>query len=252
MIIKVGALEIEAVIRSEGSSVFKINIKAHPSTYSQDNFESDLRALCELLSRLTPPVELLFRAGARFVIPNFFKKFCASLGINIEVIGVHRERSQPRLWRMLPGTEPHREEFMQWFKAEGLIALGWGWTDDLNHVNPTNQHAIAALIPEHAPGTGGRCLWDFWHEMTAGDIVILRDGKNIVGLVTIGDYYFDNTYSSHASQFIRGQKYYHRRQAYPAVGGIARAINIWNATKEAPGANGRFHVCERVIRCQVP
>lgn len=147
---------------------------------------------------------------------------------------------------MLPGTEPHRQDFMRWFKADGLIALGWGWSGDLNHANPGNQHVIAGWILPHAPGTGGRCLWDFWHEMTAGDIVILRDGRNIVDLATIEDYYFDNTYSSNASPFIRGQEYYHRRRAHPAEGGIQLANSIWNATHVAPGANGRFPVCDLV------
>lgn len=86
-----------------------------------------------------------------------------------------------KIWRLIAH---HRTptEAVETFPRISKIAIGWSQVGDLNERRPVNASEIGVLIKESIPGItnaalGGPSLWRFYHEMMAGDHVIVSDGK---------------------------------------------------------------------------
>ena len=71
------------------------------------------------------------------------------------------------------------------YRRRGIIALGWGAVGHLQALQPDGPAAIRRVLlnipgyvnPQSAT-SGGQCLWDFYHEMHVGDLVVLSLGKD--------------------------------------------------------------------------
>ena len=67
-------------------TVFDIALTPGMGPYDQATFERDLRALQDLLKRMSGPVALVFTAGGDLVIPDWFREFCQNQGIRLIII----------------------------------------------------------------------------------------------------------------------------------------------------------------------
>ena len=86
-------------------------------------------------------------------------------------------------WRLITHHRDPKRALIE-YRQRGIIALGWGLVGDLRAWQPSNPAAIRRAIrniPRYLePQTatlGGQCLWDFYHEMHKGDLVVLSLGK---------------------------------------------------------------------------
>jgi len=87
-------------------------------------------------------------------------------------------------WRLVTH---HREPqlALEEYRRREIIALGWGAVGHLWAMQPNGPTAIRralsnipAYVSPQSTTAGGQCLWDFYHEMHEGDLVVLSLGKN--------------------------------------------------------------------------
>ena len=104
----------------------------------------------------------------------------------------------PRYWAYAPGQgAEHWEKFYR----DGILAIGWGRTGDLNQYG--DKEALRKRMQELWPGPSqvhqARACWDFANVMEVGDIVFAKQGiKKIVGYgMVTGDYLFDDKIQSY-------------------------------------------------------
>lgn len=127
-------------------------------------------------------------------------------------------------------------------RKRGLIALGWGWTDDLRKLRPTAPR----IISEHITGLGksggptaGRCLWRLYGADPVGslqihDLVILGHGATrewgrallVVEVTGPYDYSTDGALDD----------YFHIRPARPTT---IQADWLWRQMTEGYPGGGR-------------
>jgi predicted Mrr-cat superfamily restriction endonuclease len=103
------------------------------------------------------------------------------------------------VWKLIAHKKADkRDEILRWSEREGVIAVGWTDTGDLRRANAANERAmidavIAVRPTRHRSNctNGGKALWNLFHEMQTGDLVILvgRAGERIVMRIT-GDYFY--------------------------------------------------------------
>lgn len=95
-----------------------------------------------------------------------------------------------RYWIIAPIEARPEDKFdkvWQFDLANDVISIGWS---ELGDVSAMSKHqlsdAVAAEYPDRPPGTKGlitNMIWDFYHEISLGDVVIARRGlKTIAGV----------------------------------------------------------------------
>jgi restriction system protein len=100
----------------------------------------------------------------------------------------------PRYWVIAPYETENPETFnkvWQFDLTNSLISIGWSAVDDVSKMSKEElTSAIASAYPEKPPATKAlyrNMLWNFYHEIRPGDIVIARKGQKIlagIGKVT--------------------------------------------------------------------
>lgn len=113
------------------------------------------------------------------------------------------------------------------------IAVGWGQVGDLRQCAFGNERGITNLVSEAYPtliGTqhanGGRSLWNLYHEMQIGDLVIVNKRTPTLTMRVVGDYFYDYEASG-------TEDYDHRRKAEAVP---IDPIRLWQMSgKIAPG-----------------
>lgn len=99
--------------------------------------------------------------------------------------------SQPdKFWIYAPG-----ENASEWerFYKEGIMGIGWDDIGDLSQFKSKSE--IQKELQKHNKGSqvnNAKALWDFYHEMKIGDIVLVRSGtKKFIGRGKVtSDYYY--------------------------------------------------------------
>ena len=100
-------------------------------------------------------------------------------------------RHMTRYWVIAPVEAKDPEQFdkvWQFDLANNLISIGWTALGDVSKMTREELNAaFASTYPDKPPGTRGLCtrmIWDFYHEISSGDIVIARRGLKT--LVAVG------------------------------------------------------------------
>jgi restriction system protein len=96
----------------------------------------------------------------------------------------------PRRWVIAPVESKNRELFdkvWQFDVANSLISIGWSELGDISKVSrEALSDAAAVAYPDKPPATRAlycNMLWNFYHEIGVGDLVVARRGrKNLAGL----------------------------------------------------------------------
>ncbi|QJD29028.1 hypothetical protein [Methylococcus geothermalis] len=174
MLIQIGNLDITGEYCAEGAEFpLSVSIMGEPPAYSQNDFERDLKDLLKLISRLVPSPRLMFNGGqdGPYVLPDWFKTTCKSLGIKIEIQG---REIQGHYWHMNlhPTNDLLTDNDIKKIVSSGTIGMGiW----ERNGV----------IDPQ---------ITDFKNRVQIGDIVAVVNGKKPIALVeVIGDWYeFDD------------------------------------------------------------
>lgn len=100
-------------------------------------------------------------------------------------------------WRLIAHHE-EAEGAIEEMKRRNRIAIGWTRVGDLSKANVSGQSDIAALISKaHHPienaRLGGPSLWNFYHHMQEGDLVILNaSGKRVCVFEVVGPYIYES------------------------------------------------------------
>jgi len=101
------------------------------------------------------------------------------------------------IWRLIA----HHDDpvgAIEEMKQRNRIAIGWTAIGDLRRANIQSQSSIAALISAADPETdnahlGGPSLWNLYHNMALGDLVILNaKGKRICVFEVTGPYVYES------------------------------------------------------------
>ncbi|MCK6630331.1 MAG: PDDEXK nuclease domain-containing protein [Anaerolineae bacterium] len=105
----------------------------------------------------------------------------------------------PRYWVIAPyhADRPETwEKIWQFDLKNSLISIGWNELEDISGYSAEElKAAIERIYPNDSPATKTRnfnMLWDFYHNIQAGDIIIARKGRKriaAVGTVTKTAYY---------------------------------------------------------------
>jgi len=82
------------------------------------------------------------------------------------------------VWRLITHHEIANEA-LQWYRDNECICIGWEAVGNIHEKGYQNAAAIGAVISEAYPtlnnaAMGGPSLWNFYHYMKIGDLVILR------------------------------------------------------------------------------
>ena len=87
-------------------------------------------------------------------------------------------------WRLI-AHHKGPEEALEEYRRRGIIALGWGAIGHLRALQPDSPAAIrrallniTGYVRPQCATAGGQCLWDFYHEMQVGDLIVLSLGKH--------------------------------------------------------------------------
>lgn len=137
MLIKIGELVVSGCLDwpvEDKEQIWVVHIKDSPDTYSQEDFEQDLRKLADLLSRICPPLRLRlrFKAGGPYILPDWFLERCKFLGIAIE------------LYEMNPSLIPSLLSNLASFSASSTVA------------NPYSSSVGCTNLTEYLQGL---CKW---------------------------------------------------------------------------------------------
>lgn len=114
------------------------------------------------------------------------------------------------IWRLMSHHQ-RPQEVAEWIRREGVVAIGWGGTGNLDKQHFYNEAELKRIVNGSHPSAincanGGRSLWRLYKEMQKGDLVIISAaGSRTVTMRVTGDYHFDDAETP---------KYYeHRRKA---------------------------------------
>jgi restriction system protein len=93
----------------------------------------------------------------------------------------------PRYWVIAPYEFENPEAFSkvwQFDLANNLISIGWSAVGDASKMsNDDLADAVATAYPDRPPATKAlyrNMLWNFYHEILPGDLVIARKGQKIL------------------------------------------------------------------------
>jgi restriction system protein len=96
----------------------------------------------------------------------------------------------PRYWVIAPVESKPPELFDKVWKfdvANNLISIGWSGLGDVSKMSrEALLDAIAAAYPDKPPTTKGlfrNMIWNFYHEIKPGDLVIARRGRKTLAAV---------------------------------------------------------------------
>jgi hypothetical protein len=141
------------------------------------------------------------------------------------------------VWRLVAHHE-HPAKVTEWCRREGVIAIGWGNTGDLQRCSFQSATELTGLLAATHPGSnpsslanGGRSLWKLYAEMQVGDLVIVSAGSaRVLTMRVTGGYFFDDDDPDY---------YEHRRRAeavaidpdllWHRVGGAKRGEGVYSA-----------------------
>lgn len=102
-----------------------------------------------------------------------------------------------RIWRLIAHHEEAAEAIEE-MKERNRIAIGWTKIGDLRETDATSASDITSLIsaahhPIENAHMGGPSLWNLYHHMQAGDLVIVNaNGKRICVFEVLGPYLFES------------------------------------------------------------
>lgn len=94
-----------------------------------------------------------------------------------------------RVWKLIAHHEHPQEAFSN-FCEQGLIGVGWSDIGDLAERNPTSGKEISKWIRSSYPQLGnshlgGPSLWNFFGEMSLGDLVIVASKGKRFGVFKV-------------------------------------------------------------------
>ena len=94
----------------------------------------------------------------------------------------------PRHWVIAPVESKDRELFdkvWQFDLANNTISIGWTQLGDVSHLTHEQLlQAVASEWPENKrPSVAANMLWNFYHEISVGDVVIARRGRRMLEAV---------------------------------------------------------------------
>lgn len=103
------------------------------------------------------------------------------------------------IWRLIAHHED-ADGAIKEMKVRNRIAIGWTEIGDLSTVKVSGPSDIAVLIskayhpiPIENSHLGGPSLWNFYHHMQVGDLVILNaNGKRVCVFEVIGPYIYES------------------------------------------------------------
>lgn len=98
-----------------------------------------------------------------------------------------------RYWVIAPVESKHADLFdnvWSFDRTNEVISIGWGELGDFSKLTREElQDAVASAYPERPPQTRSlfaNMLWDFYHEIKPGDIILARRGRKLLaGLGTV-------------------------------------------------------------------
>jgi len=100
------------------------------------------------------------------------------------------------IWRLI-AHHKDAERAIEEMKRRNRIAIGWTKVGDLRKANVSGPSDIAKLIyaahhPIENSHLGGPSLWNLYHHMQAGDLVILNaEGKRVCVFEVLGPYTYE-------------------------------------------------------------
>ena len=151
------------------------------------------------------------------------------------------------VWRLITHHEMP-EDMLRWSRDSGRIAIGWGKVGHLRKRAYRSPAEIVGAIRSCYPGlqnapNGGRCLWEFCHEMHPDDLVILSTGARRAAVMRVtGDYEY-----MLVEQVGCGVGYQHQRRAQVLS---TDPNHLWEAAGGRP-ADG-YSLRWTLIRCAKP
>ena len=120
----------------------------------------------------------------------------------------------PRYWVIAPVESKKREFFdrvWQFDVANNLISIGWSELGDFSKMSrEALSEAVAETYPDKPPPAKGlivNMLWNFYHEIRPGDLVIARRGRKT--LVAIGKVNKSAEYAPGRNPFLASRDYSH-------------------------------------------
>lgn len=99
----------------------------------------------------------------------------------------------PNIWRLISHYS-HPEAAVDWARANGRIAIGWGGTGDIRAQGYASPKDIVKVVRERYPQNynapfSGIQLWNFCYTIKPDDLVILSTGKRRALVMQVdGDY----------------------------------------------------------------
>ena len=147
-----------------------------------------------------------------------------------------------KVWRLIT-HHADKDHALFWTKQNNRIAIGWGAIGDIRVNEYESSDRITAAIKVAYPGLdnshlGGASLWDFYHEIQNGDLVVLSANKPRVLVVEI-----DGAYEWAEDSPFEGD-YQHQRQVI-----VRRDLSPEDIWRKAGGA-ARQNVHQTLIRCE--
>ncbi len=146
------------------------------------------------------------------------------------------------VWRLIVHHEAkYKEQVLNWTRREGVTAIGWGNTGNLNDQVIPDRRAMTNLVKQSHNTTpanftnGGSSLWNLCSEVKVGDLIIVNSDIPRLVMQVTGDYYY-----------VPGEYpyYEHRRRAEYVPVDATRLYNM--SGKIAQGQNVR----STLVRCE--
>ena len=110
---------------------------------------------------------------------------------------MHRVDTTMNIWRLMANHIPeHYNKVVSWSRSNNVVAVGWGGTDDLNKHSIADELSMVSLVgnthstsgQNHA--NGGRSLWNLYHEVRNGDLIIINAPRPSAVMRVIGEYHY--------------------------------------------------------------
>lgn len=101
------------------------------------------------------------------------------------------------IWRLIAHHEDSQAAIQEMIRR-GRIAIGWSDVGDLSKLSVSSSSTISSLIsrgPRRVDNAhlGGPSLWNLYHHMQVGDLVILNaDGKRVCVFEVVGPYVYES------------------------------------------------------------